>query len=75
METSHRIKWNEAKVISMEPHLTKRKVKEALIIRNPNNLYLLDSGFQLDCMCVVPGISALNISPSHLNSPHLSHHL
>ena len=47
MKTSHKIKWNEAKVISTETHLTKRKVKEALIIRTPNNMNL-DSGFQLD---------------------------
>ena len=29
----HNVKWEEARVISGEPHLTKRKVKEALVIK------------------------------------------
>ena len=33
VENDHQILWEEAQVIKNEPHLTKRKVKESLLIR------------------------------------------
>ena len=57
MTTCHSIKWEEARVIAVESHWTKRKGKEALTIkRTPNNINL-DGGFQLDnvwCLSSLP---------------------
>ena len=39
MENDHKIQWEEAQVIASESHLTKRKVKESLLIgRTPNSM-------------------------------------
>ena len=48
MKMHHKIQWEEARVILTEPQLTRRKVKEALIIRRTQNSMNLDKGFQLD---------------------------
>ena len=48
MENDHQILWKEARVIKNEPHLTKRKVKESLLIRRTANSMNPDKGLQLD---------------------------
>ena len=48
MEKDHQILREEARVIKNEPHLTKRKVKESLLIRRTANSVNLDKGLQLD---------------------------
>ena len=48
MENDHKIRWEKAQVITSESHLTKRNVKESLLIgRTPNSMNL-EKGLQLD---------------------------
>ena len=48
MGHSHNIQLEEAQVIVSEQHITKKKVKESLLIRRPPNSINLDKGLQLD---------------------------
>ena len=70
MMTHHTIKWEGARVVSVEPHLTKRKVKEALTIRRTPNNMNLDSGFQLDSVWCH---SSLPSSTPHPRPPLTTH--
>ena len=47
-KTHHIISWEEAKVLTKEEHWTKRKIKEALVIREKHNNLNLDHGYQVD---------------------------
>ena len=45
----HKIKWEDANLLTREEHWTKRKIKEGLAIRNRDNMTLnMDQSFQLD---------------------------
>ena len=63
MKTQHNILWTEARVLTKEPYLMKRKVKEGLIIRRTKKNTNLDSGYQLDsiwCAKTIPRLSYHN---------------
>ena len=48
LNTHHNIKWEDAQVLMSEAQLTKRKVKESLVIRRTPNNMNIDKGLQLD---------------------------
>ena len=47
MENDHQILWEESRIIKIEPHLTKRNVKQSLLIRRTGNSMNLDKGLHL----------------------------
>ena len=48
MEIEHEIQWEEAQVIASEPHLTKRKVKESVLIRRTPTSMKIEKYLKLD---------------------------
>ena len=70
IKTHHDIKWEEARVVTVEPHLTKRKVKEPLIIQRTNNSMNLDSVIQLDSVWCYSSLPASSHPISHQLSTH-----
>ena len=48
METLHNIKWKESGVMMRKTQLTKRNLKETLLIKITQNSVKLDKGLQLD---------------------------
>ena len=44
-DNDHHVHWDDAKMVAMEHHLTKRKVLESLHIRKKKNTSNLDNGY------------------------------
>ena len=64
MKTHHNIQWEEARVVTKEPYLIKRKVKEGLLIRRTKENMNLDSGYQIDNVWCIQTISKSDNSNS-----------
>ncbi len=48
MEKSHRVNWNESRVVKLVPNYFQRRLTEALIIPSTNTTSNLDKGLELN---------------------------